>query len=132
MNGVNFRYGKYMNGSCFALSQYMNGVGFVGSSRTSVPKIKASYPPPRGLTRRWRLYVGTCPDLLRGDGPRTPSLLVVSRDSFGPWTWARFRTGGRGRSGRCLCVFLMYFFYHLTCLCGCFDDLSALVGSWSL
>ena len=46
MIGVNFRYEKYMNGSCFALSQYMNGVGFVGSSRTSVPKIKASYPPP--------------------------------------------------------------------------------------
>ena len=26
--------------------------------------------------------------------PRSPSSLIVSRDSFSPWTWACFQTGG--------------------------------------
>ena len=33
-------------GHVFHLAWYMNGVGFGDSSRTSVPKIMASYPPP--------------------------------------------------------------------------------------
>ena len=32
-------------GHVFHLAWYMNGVGFGDSSRTSVPKIMASYPP---------------------------------------------------------------------------------------
>ena len=35
-----------MNGSCFSLSLVYEWVGSGNSSRTSVPKIMASYPPP--------------------------------------------------------------------------------------
>ena len=56
--------------------------------------------------------------------------LIVSRDSFSPRTWARFQTGVT-YSGGCLYIFLIYCFYHLTCLCNNFCGLSALVGCWS-
>ena len=52
--------------------------------------------------------------------------LIVSRDSFSP-------SDGRSiaYSGRCLHIFLIYCFYHLTCLWNNFYGLSALVGCWS-
>ena len=34
-------------------------------------------------------------------------------------------------SGGCLYIFLIYCFYHLTCLCCDFYGLSVLVGCWS-
>ena len=42
-------------------------------------------------------------------------------------------SGGRNiaYSGGCLYIFLIYCFYHLTCLCNNFYGLSALVGCWS-
>ena len=46
------------------------------------------------LTRRWRLYEGTCPKLLRGDKALVLVPLNISRDSFSLWTWACFDTGG--------------------------------------
>ena len=35
-------------------------------------------------------------------------------------------------SGGCLYIFLIYCFYHLTCLCNNFYGLSALLGCWPL
>ena len=58
------------------------------------------------------------------------SPLIVSQDSFSPWTYARFQTA-RALSffGESLYIFLKYSFHHLTWLCNDFYDLSALV-SW--
>ena len=63
-------------------------------------------------------------------GPRSSSPLIVSRDSFSPWTWASRRAEHSHSSG-CLYIFLIYCFYYLTCLCNNFYGLSALVGCWS-
>ena len=46
MNGYNFRCGMYMEWVFFNFAVYMNEVRSKGSSRTSVPKTMASYPPP--------------------------------------------------------------------------------------
>ena len=44
------------------------------------------------LIRRWRLYDGTCPNLLRGDKVPILSHLTVSRDPYSPWTLPRLKT----------------------------------------
>ena len=41
------------------------------------------------------------------------------------------RRAEHSHSGRCLYIFLIYCFCHLTCLCNNFYGLSALVGCWS-
>ena len=58
MNGVNFRYGKYMNGSCFSLGLVYEWGGVRGLQ----PHIRTQNhgklpPPPRGekrLSCNWR------------------------------------------------------------------------------
>ena len=69
-------------------------------------------------------------NLLRGDNALIrplipPSPLMISRDSFSPWTWACLLPDGRSivYSGRCLYIFLIYYIYHLRCLC---NDLTEL------
>ena len=60
------------------------------------------------------------------------SPLIVIRDSFSPWTSSLLPDGRRiACSGRCLYIFLIYCFYHLTCLYNTFYDLPALVGCGS-
>ena len=59
MNWVSFSLKKYMNGSSFSLKKYMNGLGSGDSSRTSVPKIMASYPPPPPVIEDLRRANGT-------------------------------------------------------------------------
>ena len=64
----------------------------------------------------------------RGDKARSSSPLIVSRDSFSPWTWVRFQS--TAYPGGCLYIFFIYCFYHLTCLCTNLYGLSALVSWW--
>ena len=54
------------------------------------------------LTRRWWLYDGTRPNLLRGEKARSSSLLIINRDSTSPWTWARFDLHSIAYSAGCL------------------------------
>ena len=82
------------------------------------------------LTRRWGLYAGTCPNLLRGDKAPDPRLsLIVSRDSFSPWL------ASRRAEHSLLWRMSLYIFdilsYHFTYLRYNFHGLSALVGCWS-
>ena len=63
--------------------------------------------------------------------PRSSSPLIVSRDSFRPWTRARFQTGGAWPLWRMSLYIFDFLFYHLTCLCNNLYGLSTLVGCWS-
>ena len=57
MNGVDFRYGKYMNGSCFSLGLVYEWGGVRGLQ----PHIRTQNHgklPPRGQTCRHTVYFG--------------------------------------------------------------------------
>ena len=68
------------------------------------------------------------PPLMR-QGP-DPRSLIVSRDSFSPWTWAplQFRRS-IPFSGWWHYIFLIYYLYHCTCLC---TDFMTLCFGWLL
>ena len=54
---------------------------------------------------------------------------VEVRTGRGKWPLPDWRS--IAYSGRCLLIFLIYCFYHHTCLCNNFYGLPALVGCWS-
>ena len=61
--------------------------------------------------------------------PRPLRLLVGTPEVLGPEIASR--RAEHSHSGGCLHIFLIYCFYHLTCLCNNFYGLSVLVGCWS-
>ena len=67
--------------------------------------------------------------------PWSSSRLIVSRDSFSLWTWARVQTARSiAYSNGCRYIFLLQCFNNHICLCLHFYDLSACssVDTWSL
>ena len=55
----------------------------------------------------------------------------VTKQVLGPELTSRRAEYNIAYSGGCLYIFLIYYFYHLTCLCNNFYGLSAVVGFWS-
>ena len=79
------------------------------------------------LTRRWGLYDGTCPNLLRGD----KAVILFPSDCYSELLQS-FDLSSLlgGRSIACpirmsLYIFLLYYIYHLCFTCIDFYDLSA-------
>ena len=61
-----------------------------------------------------------------------PSPLIVSRDSFSLWTWARVQTArSTAYFNGCPYIFLIYYYITIYVCVTHFYDLSALVGCWS-
>ena len=63
--------------------------------------------------------------------PWTLSPLVVCRGTCSSWTWARLFERSIAYCRGCYMISLIYYFYHLRCLCIEFNVLSALVGCCS-
>ena len=66
-------------GHVFHLAWYMNGVGFGDSSRTSVPKIMASYPPP---PRGFVLHIGIYRNVVQIEKRHTSHALAFNMQTW--------------------------------------------------
>ena len=86
------------------------------------------------LRRRLGPWMGLVLTSSETTGPWFPSPLIVSRDFFLIWTWARVQTAPSTTFfNGCPYIFLIYYYISL-CMFVCvqhFYDLSGLVGCWS-
>ena len=75
---------------------------------------------------------GTCPNLLRGYKALIIVPSVCKSGFLQPFDLNSLQDGQSiAYSGGCFYIFLIYYFYHLICLCIHCDGLSALVFCWS-
>ena len=56
--------------------------------------------------------------------------MIVGRDSFSPWTWARFQTGGAQPLWR-MSLYIFDILFLSPYMCNNFYGLSTSVGCWS-